>query len=135
MSRPRLGATFLLAFASLVVLVVAFTAPASGAPAASHSVGCALLADSPGPLPSEHQTVIVVSVPATAILRVGWDGHMAAAMTNTGCPPRSGDDIFLMWPDRTITPCPALAADAVRWEGSFDQPGEYVPQSAHVSCS
>lgn len=98
------------------------------------SAACALPAV-PAPVSADGGMTVTVRVPVTVVLQVEWNGELIAAMTNTGCAPRGDEDIFLMWPDRTITECTTLDAAAVQWEGTFTQPGVYEPQSGGYVCS
>ncbi|MDO8392583.1 MAG: hypothetical protein Q7V57_19080 [Actinomycetota bacterium] len=76
----------------------------------------------------------VVSVPPTAILRVDWGGQVTAAMTNTGCAPHEGDDVFLMWPDHSVTAGPALDLGAICWVGDVSDPGGYECRLFEAAC-
>ena len=123
----------------LLVLVGAVGVPAWAAharqPAApTPTVACeGQLHDVSGP-PADDPTSVVVRVPETAIVQVSRDGRFTAAMSNTGCPPRSGSEIYLVWPDGTITECTTLDAGTVRWAGEFLQPGEFEPQPDGAMC-
>ena len=65
------------------------------------------------------QQVISVGVPRTVFVRVDKSGRITAAATNTGCPPRNGDDFFLFRPGGTIEPTTSINADACNWSGDF----------------
>jgi hypothetical protein len=74
---------------------------------------------------------ISVTVPATAMLRLDADGRIEAAWTNTGCPPSSDLDLWLMAADGSITAAPASwvdGVDDVDWLGDFSEPGVFVDQ-------
>jgi hypothetical protein len=75
------------------------------------------------------QTIAVV-VPRTTFLRVDAAGRVTEAATNTGCAPRTGDDVYLYHPDGTITLSPTIDVAARTWTGDFRHSGQFQPQSA-----
>lgn len=70
---------------------------------------------------------LTVSVPATAMLLLGADGEVDAAWTNTGCAPRTSDDIFVTWSDGVIQRGSPDLVERV-WTGDFRDAGVPVPQ-------
>ena len=50
--------------------------------------------------------VVTVVVPATAFLDTDQKGRVFAATTNTGCPPRASDGLWLRHPDGLLEPAP-----------------------------
>lgn len=81
-----------------------------------------------GAPPTGLQQTVVVSLHATAFLRVSGSGEITAAATNTGCPPRKGDEIFLFQPGGKIVPTTTITAAACDWTGAFSVPGRFYPQ-------
>lgn len=72
---------------------------------------------------------LVVQVPATALIKVESGDRVVAAMTNTGCAPRTGDDVYIVRPDGTIERAPTSQMADRRWLGDFTVPGVYVSQT------
>ncbi|MEX0846332.1 MAG: hypothetical protein WD023_01015 [Ilumatobacteraceae bacterium] len=70
---------------------------------------------------------LTVTVPATALLTLDNDGAVVAATTNTGCAPRSSDNLYLVMPDGSVTeatePLPTHS-----WIGDFTSAGVVVSQ-------
>ena len=81
-------------------------------------------------MPKGGQPMVAVSVPATAVVQVDSDGRVVAAMTNTGGPPRSGDDVWLMYPDGSMQPTSIARFADHAWIGDFTDTGVYVAQTA-----
>jgi hypothetical protein len=80
------------------------------------------------PAPSGGSTqVITVTVPATALLRIDAHDRIVAALTNTGCAPRSTDSIYLIRPDGSVTPTREVSVDRA-WTGNFTAAGVWVAQ-------
>lgn len=75
---------------------------------------------------SAVQTV-TVSVEPTSLLRLGADGHVIAAETNTGCAPRGTDRLFIVHDDGSLTEAPGFDVASVAWTGDFTQFG-FIPQ-------
>lgn len=125
--------------ASAVLLAATAWGAGASSPAASsvtmhERAECAQSAVT-APAPSaEGGMPITVSVPATVVLQVEWNGELIAAMTNTGCAPRGDEDIHLMWPDRSMSECVSLQTGALVWSGDFTEPGVYQPQRGDVVC-
>lgn len=124
--------------ASVAVLALSSYGVPAAAPATARpamiSAQCAHAVDAAA-LPAETGVTITVAVPPTAVLRVDATGRVLAAMTNTGCVPGVGDDVYLRWPDDTVTVCTTLDVSSARWVGDFTQPGEFVPQNGDIVCS
>jgi hypothetical protein len=72
--------------------------------------------------------VISVVVPETAIIRVNGRGKVLSAMTNTGCRPRRGDDIYIARPGGKLTQAVGTEIVERRWTGDFTRPGVQVSQ-------
>jgi hypothetical protein len=70
---------------------------------------------------------VTVSIEPTSLLRLGADGHVIAAETNTGCAPRSTDRRFIVHDDGSLTEVPGFDVASVAWTGDFTQFG-FVPQ-------
>lgn len=86
----------------------------------------------PGPSGSPGGEVgqrVTVTVPPTTIVKTDERGRIVAAMTNTGCAPRPGDDLFVAAPDGSITAVTSERIAHVTWTGDFREPGVYVPQA------
>ena len=77
---------------------------------------------------SGRRRCVTVSVPAIGVIRVDDRGRAVAAMTNSGCPPRPGDEMWLIHPDGSMQPAPAERFAHHRWVGDFSEPGVYVAQ-------
>ena len=67
-------------------------------------------------------------MPGTALLKVDESGHILAAATNTGCAPRTIDQIYLIHTDGSLTPAPRLTVDDIEWRGNFTVPGKFQLQ-------
>ncbi len=74
------------------------------------------------------QQDITLQVPATALVRVDDGGHVLAALTNTGCAPRPGDDLFYVHPNGSIDAATMRALAHHPWVGDFTIAGVYVLQ-------
>lgn len=74
--------------------------------------------------------VISVRVDPTAVVEIDRFGTPIAAMTNTGCAPRPGDDLFIRNPDGTVEPVAAIDPPAHGWTGDFTRAGVYRLQHA-----
>ena len=72
---------------------------------------------------------ISVTVPSIALLRTDHGNHIVAAMTNTGCAPRPGDQLFFVRPDGSVVSAPTTELAHRRWVGNFTNPGVYVAQT------
>lgn len=99
----------------------------------SNSRGCDLAAaDTDRVMPASavggRRRGVTVAVPAIGVIRVDDRGRVLAAMTNTGCPPRPGEEMWLMYPDGSMQPAPAERFAGHRWIGDFSEQGEYVAQ-------
>jgi hypothetical protein len=70
---------------------------------------------------TDGATEVALLVPAVTRLRVEG-GAVVAAATNTGCAPRSTDQIVVG--DRLATPAEVAAAVAIRWD-DWTTPGEW----------
>ncbi len=83
---------------------------------------------------SHHQTArgvqqeISVVVPETAVIRVNGRGKVLSAMTNTGCRPRRGDDVYIARPGGTLTRSFDTEIVDRRWTGDFTRSGVQVSQ-------
>jgi hypothetical protein len=94
----------------------------------SASCGHPLPADAgSGPVRGVAQQ-INVAVPATALIRIDHAGRIAAALTNTGCAPRTGDDIYIVRADGSVDPTPIHELPSPQWFGDFTVAGVYVSQ-------
>ncbi|CAB4588813.1 unannotated protein [freshwater metagenome] len=72
---------------------------------------------------------VTVTVPRTAIVHLGADGRVVAVMTNTGCPPRPGDDIWVRRAgSNSLEPASWATFRSQRWTGDFSRPGVVVTQ-------
>ena len=76
-----------------------------------------------------NQQEIAVRVAATALLRVDNTGRVTSAATNSGCPPRQDDDVYIVRPDGSIEAATRVDIDSCEWAGSFAVPGRFEPQS------
>jgi len=70
--------------------------------------------------------------PAT-VLRLDMFGRVAAVATNTGCPPRQGDDIYVKVNGST-TRVNDVDISRVQWDGDFSHPGKYYRQRHARLC-
>lgn len=81
-----------------------------------------------------HQTArgapqeISVVVPETAVIRVNGRGKVLSAMTNTGCRPRRGDDVYIARPGGTLTRSFGTEIVDRLWTGDFTRRGVQVSQ-------
>jgi hypothetical protein len=72
---------------------------------------------------------LTVTVPPVAVMHVDDRNRIVSAMTNTGCAPRTTDQLWLVAPDgRFVAASPELAS-AHRWVGDFRMPGVNVKQA------
>jgi len=72
---------------------------------------------------------ITVTVPRLAIIRLDASGSVASAMTNTGCAPRTADDIYLVDAAGTfLNEDPAHELPNHVWVGDFTRRGVHQPQ-------
>ncbi|MGZ4739765.1 MAG: hypothetical protein ACXVLM_11150 [Ilumatobacteraceae bacterium] len=81
------------------------------------------------------QQVIEVGVPRTVFVRVDKSGHITAAATNTGCPPRTGDDFFVFRPSGKVEPTATINAAACNWSGAFAVAARFYPQHCTTNHS
>lgn len=99
----------------------------------SPSVGCAPSPDDTTSVRgADGDMAVTVRVPGIAVLRVNRDGRVTAAMTNTGCAPQAGDEVYVFLPDGTMSECTSIDVGAMVWSGDFSQPGAYQPQRSDV---
>lgn len=129
-------------------LVVEAAGPGAGGQPSADSAACARRSERPtspssdsgahaAPAPraattaaAEVQQSVSVIVPPTAIVHLDGDGRVVAAMTNTGCAPAAGDDLYVSSPGRTDLERAAWETVADHdWLGDFSLPGVFVPQS------
>ncbi|MEQ1703204.1 MAG: hypothetical protein ABMA25_24120 [Ilumatobacteraceae bacterium] len=75
---------------------------------------------------------VTVRVPRIAVLRVEQGGRVVEAMTNTGCAPQTGDEVYVRWPDGSMSECASIDVGAMAWSGDFSQPGVYQPQRGDI---
>jgi hypothetical protein len=68
---------------------------------------------------------MTVTVPRTAFLRTDERGRVTTATTNTGCPPRPGDDVWVIRADGSITSRTGINLALFRWTLDDDRPGEF----------
>jgi hypothetical protein len=80
------------------------------------------------PRAGQLQQGVAVTVPATVLVRVDHRGRVLAVATNTGCAPRSGDDMWLVYPDGSMRAVGAEQLLHRRWIGDFSRRGVYVSQ-------
>jgi hypothetical protein len=88
---------------------------------------------SEGPSDSVQMEVGVGLHPA-AVLRLDRFGRIVAAATNTGCPPRQTDDIYILrvrGPAQLITD---IDVSRLRWRGDFVDTGRFYTQSRLSWC-
>lgn len=71
---------------------------------------------------------ITVTVPRTAIVRLGPSGRVIAALTNTGCAPRPLDEIYVSTADGNLTRSTSFDVGRIAWIGNFMSPGVYQSQ-------
>jgi len=83
------------------------------------------------PDPAAGSVTIHVTIPPVAWLEVDETGRLIAAATNTGCAPRTGDEVFVRRPDRTLVEV-TVDLDTIAWVGDFTQPAVLVPQTDPV---
>lgn len=76
------------------------------------------------------QTLTVV-VPATSILETDEHGRLVAATSNTGCPPRSTDELWLPVDDGSLEPAEATVLRGVHWYVDPADSGRYVRHPPH----
>ncbi len=74
------------------------------------------------------QQPVVVRVPATTFLRLDRSGRVTAAATNTGCAPRSTDQIYVARADGTLRRTSSIHVDHYRWTGDFTVAARYQMQ-------
>ena len=101
------------------------------APVLSERPGCGgppVLSGSPSRADDNTQT-LMVTVQRVSVLRLDDSGRIVAAMTNTGCAPRPGDELFYARPDGSLVPASTAALANRRWVGNFTVPGVTVPQT------
>jgi hypothetical protein len=81
-------------------------------------------------VPSLIVEEVGVGLRSVTVLRLDTFGRVVAAATNTGCPPKQTDDVYV-----TISGSTKLVADVnisrIEWDGDFREPGTYYRQS-HV---
>jgi hypothetical protein len=84
------------------------------------------------PAPSAHATTQTISVlvPRTALVRLDASGHIAAALTNTGCAPSTLDDVYVVTAAGDVEASATLKVSTIAWTGDFRSPGVYQPQQA-----
>lgn len=83
------------------------------------------------PEPAAGSVTIQVTIPPVAWLEVDETGRLIAAATNTGCAPRTGDEVFVRRPDSTLVEV-TVDLDAIAWVGDFTQPAVLAPQTDPV---
>ncbi len=72
---------------------------------------------------------IAVAVPDTAMLRLDESGRISAALTNTGCAPRPGDETYVEQADGSLQRVATFDFDGHVWVGDFTAIGVFQPQS------
>lgn len=77
----------------------------------------------------------VVGVPRTAVVRVDRRGRAVAAWTNTGCPPRPGDEVWVERDDGSLILSTDGALSSRWWTGDFTVPGVWVRQTGAAAAS
>jgi hypothetical protein len=91
--------------------------------------GTATTAPAEMPPPGAVTQTITVTVPRTAIVSLDADGSVVAAMTNTGCPPREGDEFWVRHAGAAeLEPASWWTFRTHRWQGDFSRPGLVVAQ-------
>lgn len=88
--------------------------------------GCAVAEPTGSPGDGTDQRV-AVTVRPTALIGVDARGRVVDAWTNTGCAPRTTDDVYLRGADGTIRAGGRDLADRA-WTGDFRRPGIAVAQ-------
>ena len=81
-----------------------------------------------GVTPTPTQQPVVVRVPAITFLRLDHSGRVTAAATNTGCAPRSTDQIYVARVDGTLQRTWSIHVDRYRWAGDFTVAARYQMQ-------
>lgn len=79
------------------------------------------------------QVVVKTSITPMVWLEVDEAGRLIAAATNTGCAPRSGEDMVVRRPDRSVVKDASIDLDSVQWVGDFTHLATLLPQSDHVA--
>ena len=74
-----------------------------------------------------------VGVNSVAVLRLDLFGRIIAAATNSGCPPRSTDDVYVVWAGATKL-MTDINISRVRWKGDFSDAGRFYPQEKLRWC-
>jgi cytoskeletal protein RodZ len=77
---------------------------------------------------SDREQSVSVMVPSVAVVRMDKSGTMMSAMTNTGCAPRMGDQLFSVQADGSLKTMSSTMLVTQQWVGDFTQPGVYVAQ-------
>jgi len=152
MAIRKLGKWMLVPMAAVTVgaatIVVAAAAPAGDAPGATAALvqdaSCSAPATESAPdtaLPSTNasgigsvtgQVVVKVSITPMVWLEVDDEGRLLSAATNTGCAPRSGDDVVARRPDRSVLQHISIDLDSVGWVGDFTRLATLTPQADHA---
>ena len=72
---------------------------------------------------------IAVAVPNTAMLQLDDSGRISAALTNTGCAPRPGDETYVEQADGSLQRVASFDFGGHAWVGDFTAIGVFQPQS------
>jgi hypothetical protein len=74
---------------------------------------------------------VTVTVPRATLIRVDQRWRVVSATTNTGCPPSSADDVFVVRPDGSIVEARSSGLANRRWVD--DGTGVYRPPGGRGS--
>jgi hypothetical protein len=74
-----------------------------------------------------------VGLRSAAFLRLDLFGRIVAAATNTGCPPRQTDDLYVIWGGK-VQQTTDINISRLRWKGDFSAAGRYYPQDRLRWC-
>jgi hypothetical protein len=88
------------------------------------------------PQPTAHALLVQelgVGLRAATVLRLDMFGRVVAAATNSGCPPRQTDDVYVKVNGST-TLVTDVNISRVEWDGDFSEPGKYYRQSHARLC-
>jgi hypothetical protein len=78
--------------------------------------------------PRVADATVTVRIQPTVFVRLDTTDHVVAAATNTGCRPRSGDDVYLFGADGVIRAGSWSDISDCRWQGDFTVAARYQPQ-------
>jgi len=81
-------------------------------------------------IPGDKVETITLTIEPTALVKVDAGGRVLAAETNTGCAPRTGDHVYLVHTDGSLSEAPAFDPSTIAWVGDFTEFG-YQPQQSN----